>query len=104
MNESNLLYELYEEYHSFSRNLIYFVVGLFAIIAAMIWIQDVDISGNLSTIAGAVFIIMAVFTYQIPNLTFRILRKKYRAHSTKTKLLGVDSKAFHESAMQHRYK
>ncbi len=104
MNESNLLFDLYEEYHRISRNLIYSVVGLFAVIAGIIWVMDVDISGNRSTVTGALFIILAVFTYQIPSITFRLLRNKHRDHVDKTKLLGVDPKAFHESATQHRYK
>lgn len=104
MNESNLLYDLYEEYHRISRNLIYSVVGLFAVIAVFIWVLKVDISGNKSTVAGAAFILLAVFTYQIPTITFKALRRKHKGHLDKTKLLGIDPKAFHESAMEHRYK
>ncbi|MEM7402129.1 MAG: hypothetical protein AAF304_09300 [Pseudomonadota bacterium] len=104
MTKSNLYDELYSEYHAISRKLIYLTVGFVAAVAGAVWLLNIDISGNQSTIMGAMFIILAVFTYQTPAITFRYLCKKYKSDEDKSIILGTDSKTFHEAAMQHRYK
>ena len=104
MNESNLYDELYAEYHAISRNLIYTTVGFVAALAGIIWLLGIDISGRQSTFMGAMFILLAVFTYQIPAITYRYLSSKYKDDEDKSIILGTDSKTFHEAAMQHRYK
>ncbi len=104
MTESNLYDELYSEYHTISRKLIYLTVGFVAAIAGVIWLLNIDISGKQSTFMGAMFIILAVFTYQTPAITYRYLCNKYKGDEDKSIILGTDSKTFHEAAMQYRYK
>ncbi len=104
MSESDLYDQLYTEYHAISRNLIYITVGFVAAIAGVIWLLSIEISAKQSTFMGAMFIILAAFTYQIPAITYRYLRSKYKDDTDKSIILGTDSKSFHEAAMQHRYK
>ena len=104
MSTSNLYDELYTEYHAICRNLIFFTVGFVALVAGVVWLLNIQISGNQSTLMGAMFIILAVFTYQIPAITHRYLCSKYKGDTDKSLILGSDSKSFHDAAMQYRYK
>ena len=99
MNESKLSQELYKEFHRVSRSLTYLTVALVAIVALFIWLFEIDIGGKRTTLMGVMFMILAVFTYQIPYFSYRYMTIKYKHHNEKSALLGTDWKQFRDAAM-----
>ena len=102
MNESNLSQELYGEFNKLCRNLTYATIALVCIAALIIWIFDIDLGGQRTTLMGVSFMVLAAFTFKIPYLSYRYMLSKYKHHEDKSSILGVDWKLFRDNAMQHR--
>ena len=102
MTESNLKNKLYSEFHQINRNLTYATIGLVALAAILVWIFGIDLGGRRTSMMGAVFIMLAVFTYKIPYISYRYMLKKYKNDSEKCSAIGYDWKQFHDLAMQRR--
>lgn len=102
MIESSLTHELYSEFHQINRNLTYTTIGLVALVAMIIWLFGIDVGGKRTSMMGAIFIMLAVFTYKIPYISYRYMLKKYKNDSEKRSAIGYDWKHFRDLAMQHR--
>ena len=102
MTESDLSQQLYSEFHIICRNLTYFTIALVCVAALIVWIFAIDLGGKRTTLMGAMFMILAAFTFKIPYFSYRYLLSKYKHHDEKRSILGTDWKLFRDNAMQHR--
>ncbi len=102
MTESKISQELYSEFHQFSRNLTFLTIGLVAVAAMLVWLFGIDVGGNRTTAMGAMFMILALFTYKIPHISYKYLLNKYKNDTEKRNAIGYDWKQFRDSAMQRR--
>ena len=88
MNESNLLHLIQQEFHQLNRKLTYATVAIVCICAMIFYWMGLEVKGNAATIVGAMFIILAVFTFQIPYISYRYMLKKYQDEPEKLAVLG----------------
>jgi len=102
MIKSDLTHELYSEFHQINRNLTYTTIGLVALVAIIVWLFGIDVGGKRTSMMGTIFIMLAVFTYKIPYITYRYMLKKYKNDPEKRSAIGYDWKQFHDLAMQRR--
>jgi hypothetical protein len=103
MIESKISEDLYREFHQFSRKLTYATIGLVAIVAFAVWLFKIDVGGNRTTAMGAMFMLLALFTYKIPHISYKYLLNKYKNDTIKRNAIGYDWKQFRDIAMQRRY-
>ena len=102
MSESKILQDICREFHAFNRKLTYATIGLVAMVALVVWIFGIDVGGNRTTAMGAMFMILALFTYKIPHISYKYLLNKYKHDSEKRNAIGYDWKQFRDVAMQRR--
>lgn len=102
MTESKILKDLYREFHQLSRTLTFATIGLVALAALTVWLFDIDLGGNRTTAMGAMFMILALFTYKIPHISYKYLLNKYKHDTEKRNAIGYDWKHFRDLAMQRR--
>lgn len=102
MNKSNLLNLLQQEFHQLSRKLTYFTIAIVCLAAVVFWWHGVEVKGNTATLIGSMFLILAVFTLNIPYITYRYMLKKYKDDPEKQSALGPTWQEFRESAMGHK--
>ncbi len=102
MTVFNLSQEVYSEFHRLNRYLTYMTILLVCFAALIVWVFSIDIGGKRTTLMGAMFMLLAAFTFKIPYISYRYLRSKYKNHSEKCSILGTDWKLFHDAAMLKR--
>ena len=102
MSESKLSQSLYSEYHVLNRNLTYMTIALVCLAALLIWIFNVDLKGERTTLMGLMFMLLAAFTFKIPHISYRFLKYKYKNNPEKYSILGADWKSFRDAAMLNR--
>lgn len=102
MTESNISQQLYREFHQFSRKLTFATIGLVAVVALAVWLFGIDVGGNRTTAMGAMFMMLALFTYKIPHISYKFLLYKYKNDTEKRNAIGYDWKHFRDLAMQRR--
>ena len=102
MSESKLSQELYDEYQRINRNLTYTSVALVCIAAFVVWLFNIDLGGQRTSLMGIMFMLLAVVTFKIPYFSYRYLRRKYKNHAEKFSILGSDWKLFRDTAMMRK--
>ncbi len=102
MSESELSQELYNEFLKINRYLTYGTVAFVCVVAFVVWIFDIDLGGQRTSLMGLMFMLLAVVTFKIPYISYRYLRKKYKNHAEKNSILGVDWKLFRDAAMMRK--
>ncbi len=102
MSESKISQSLYSEYHVLNRNLTYMTIALVCLAALIIWIFNVDLKGERTTLMGLMFMLLAAFTFKIPHISYRLLKSKYKNNPEKCSILGADWKIFRDAAMLNR--
>jgi len=102
MIQSNLSYFMQQEFHQLSRKLTYVTIAVVCALAMLCWWLGVEVKGNMATGIGAIFIILAAFTLQIPYMTYRYMLKKYKNEPEKRSALGPNWQDFRDSAMRRR--
>lgn len=102
MTESKISHELYREFHQISRKLTFATVGLVAVVALAVWLFGIDVGGNRTTAMGAMFMMLALFTYKIPHISYKYLLNKYKNDTERRSAIGYDWKHFRDLAMQRR--
>lgn len=102
MRKSNLSKLLEQEFHQLNRKLTYITIALVCFFAVVLWWHGVEVKGNSATLIGTMFMILAVFTFNIPYITYRYLLKKYKDDPDKQSALGPNWREFRDSAMQRK--
>ncbi len=91
-----------QEFHRLSRNMTYATIVLVCILAMLAWWLGIEVKGRAATIIGAMFIVLAVVTFQIPYITYRYMLRKYKHEPEKLSALGSNWHEFRDNAMQRR--
>ena len=99
MSRSNLSKLLQQEFHQLSRKLTYFTIAIVCLAAVVFWWHGVEVKGNIAMLIGSMFMILAVFTLNIPYFTYRYMLKKYKDDPDKQLALGPNWREFRESAI-----
>ncbi len=102
MIQSSLSHVMQKEFHQLSRKLTYVTIAIVCLFALVFWWLGVEVKGNMATLIGAMFIILAVFTFKIPYFTYQFMLKKYKNEPDKLSALGPNWHEFRDSAMQRR--
>ena len=91
---------LVAEYHQISRKLTYATVILVCIAGLIFYLTGLQLVGRTATVVGGMFILLAIFTFKIPQITHRYMLKKYQADPDKLAILGQEWQAFYARAMK----
>ena len=102
MTQSKLSDFMRQEFHQLSRKFTYVTIAIVCIFAMLFWWLGVEVKGSMATLVGALFIVLAAFTFQIPYITYRYMLKKYKHEPEKLTALGPNWREFREYAMQRR--
>lgn len=102
MIQSSLSHVMQKEFHQRSRTFTYATIAVVCGLALVFWWLGVEVKGNMATFIGAMFILLAAFTFQIPYITYRYMLKKYKNEPEKLSALGPNWHEFRDNAMQRR--
>jgi len=102
MNKSNLTKFLQEEFHQLSRKLTYITIAIVCVAAIVFWWHGIEVKGNAAVLIGAMFMILAAFTLNIPYFIYRYMYRKYKDDPEKQSALGPNWREFRDSAMQRK--
>ena len=102
MIESNLLHSMNKEFHSLNRRLTYMTVVLVCILAMIFWATGLQVAGKNATIVGVFFMLLALFTFKIPQISYRYMHKKYKNNPENLSILGSNWREFRDRAMQRK--
>ena len=102
MINSDLLNSIHEEFHHLSRKLTYLTIVLVCVLAMIFWSIGLDVVGSTATIVGVFFMLVAAFTFQIPQITYRYMLRKYRNSPENLSALGPNWADFRDRARQRK--
>ena len=102
MSKGNLLTLLEKEFHQLCRNFTYITVAIVLITAVIFWWNGVEVKGNAAILIGVMFMVLAVFTLNIPYFTYRFMLSKYKDDSDKHAALGPSWREFRDGAMKRK--
>lgn len=102
MIQSSLSHVMQQEFHQLSRKFTYATIAAVCALALVCWWLGVEVKGNMATLIGAMFIILAAFTFKIPHITYQYMLNKYKNEPDKLSALGPNWHEFRDNAMQRR--
>ena len=94
MNISSSSRLIRDEFNLLSRKLTYMTAAVLCVVAFVFWWLGVEVEGHMATLVGFVFIAAAVFTFQLPYITYRYMLRKYRNEPEKLAALGSGWREF----------
>ncbi len=97
---SKILDELQMEFLQLNRKLTYATLILLGLMAVLFWLVEIEVFGKTSTLVGVVFMLLAVFFFQIPHISYNWLVRKYQQVPDKLALLGPNWRHFKKQSMQ----
>ncbi len=100
MTESKLSIFLQDEFQQLCRKMTYATVIAVCIFAVVAWWFGIEVKGNMATLIGLIFIILAVLTFKIPHIAYRYMLNKYKHEPEKLSALGSSWKEFKDSSQQ----
>ena len=102
MTKNNLSHSMHKEFHNLSRTLTYMTILLVCLLALIFWGIGLEVVGNTATIVGGFFILLAIFTFQIPQITYKYMLNKYKNNPENLAALGSNWSEFRDRAMQRK--
>lgn len=94
MNISSPSRFIQDEFNLLSRKLTYMTAAVLCVVALVFWWLGVEVEGHMATLVGFLFIAAAVFTFQLPYITYRYMLRKYRNEPEKLAALGAGWREF----------
>ena len=104
MTQGSLSHSMQREFNLLTRKITYITAAIVCVLALIFWWLGVEVKGHMATLVGGSFIAMAVFTFQIPYITYQYMLRKYKDEPDKLLALGPSWREFRKSAMQRKRK